>query len=255
MNATETRDPTAVMGRRIVAHLIDCVIYAAAFAVPIALFADGAGGLFQATSDEFHVHERGDRFLVELGDRLYVLDRQDIWIALGIGLGVALFFMVILQGLRGLTIGKGLTGIRCVDSEGETPGIGRAFLRTLLWLVDEIPTGFVFPLVGGVCAFATTGHKRVGDMVGGTFVIARAYVSQPVNPGGAVAPTSPARSWEPGAGSVVARPVTQDAEPTAAPATNYQPQWDPARQAYLQWDPNKQVWLQFDDAAQEWRAL
>ncbi len=260
MSSTEARDPTAVMGRRIVAHLIDAAIYIAAFVVPIVLFADEAGGLFRATTDEFRVKERGDQFLVELGDRLYVLDRQDVWIALAIGAGVALFFMVLLDGLRGFTVGKSLTGIRTVNSEGEPPGLGRAFLRTLLWIVDQFPTGFVFPLVGGISAFASTGHKRVGDMVGGTYVIKKAYVSQPVNPAGALAPTSAARSWEPGASTIEPRPVAEPVEqPVAAadsaPGTAYQPQWDPARKAYLQWDARNQVWLQFDDATQEWKTL
>jgi uncharacterized RDD family membrane protein YckC len=248
MTATDVHDPTAVMGRRIVAHLIDSVIYIGAFVGAFAAFAQ-EGGSRAATRDRFRVDWVDDRVFVELGDRLYFLESQDFWIAIAIGLGVSLFFMVVLDGLRGVTLGKSLTGIRTVNAEGEPPGLLRALGRTVLWVVDEFPTGFVLPLVGGVTAFSSTGHRRVGDMVGGTYVIKRAYVSQPVTPAGAVAPTSAARSWEPAADTWAPSPGATERAPT------YQPQWDPARKAYLQWDPRHQHWLQFDDTTQEWRPI
>jgi uncharacterized RDD family membrane protein YckC len=247
VTSQQAKDPTAVMGRRIVAHLVDTILYAAAFAIPFALLATSQDIPRALGDDDVSFEWVNDQAVLRVADTVWILDGSEFWTTIGIGAGVFLLSTVLIEGLRGRTLGKSLTGIRTVRADGEPPGIGRAFLRTLLWIVDQFPTGFAFPLVGGVAAFASRGHRRVGDMAGGTYVVGRAYVSQPVNPEGAVAATSAARSWEPGA---------ETWEPTEpSPAPTFEPQWDPARKAYIQWDPRRQAWLQYDDDAKEWRPI
>ncbi len=273
MTATSVQDPTAVMGRRIVAHLIDAVIYGA---VTVGAFLALATETDAAANDtDFRLDATSDRLVVEVRDRIWFLEDADLWMVAAASVVVPLLLAVVIQGLRGWTIGKALTGIRTVNGEGEPPGVLRALLRWILWIIDGIPSYPLLPLVGGVTALASRGHRRIGDMAAGTYVVGRKFVGQTVNPDGAVAPYSEARSWEPAAdvggrtasGTTVmgAQPVTGDepvadtsaAEPAAAAAGSgaYQPQWDPARRAYLQWDARRQTWLQFDDDAQEWRPI
>src|SRR3546814_1986520 len=70
--------------------------------------------------------------------------------------------LVVLQGLTGWTIGKLITGLRVVGEDGRAPGLGKALLRWVLWVLDGFP--YVLPLVGGIVALTTVGHRRVGDM-------------------------------------------------------------------------------------------
>src|SRR5439155_168974 len=73
-----------------------------------------------------------------------------IWIALSIIAGLVIF--VVIPGLRGWSPGKALVGIRLVNAEGSPPGILRAFLRYILWIVDGFPGYVLAPLVGFVTA-------------------------------------------------------------------------------------------------------
>lgn len=248
----ELRDPTAVMGRRILAFFIDLIVYVAAFAVPFFLLAESATVERLSGDPDFEVKVINGVTTVRAADTVYALQDSDRAMVYGIGIGVAILFFVITQGIWGWTIGKVLTGIRTVKASGEPCGIGRAILRELLWIVDYFPY-IGLPLVGGICALSTKGHRRVGDMAAGTYVIQRGYVGEPVNPEGEPV-YSGARSWDP-------TPVAGGASVTGAqpastgPAPTYEPQWDAARGAYLQWDPRRQVWLQYDDDAQEWRPI
>ena len=80
-----------------------------------------------------------------------------------------------LQGIVGASVGKLILGLRVVNAQGETCGVGRAFVRWIFLLVD----GFCF-LVGLIVALATHPHRRVGDFVAGTYVVALASVGRPI---------------------------------------------------------------------------
>jgi len=248
----ELRDPTAVMGRRILAYFIDGFVLAAAFVVPFLLLAESTTVDRLASDPDVEATYLNGVLRVFVGDTQYRLADSDITTVYGVALGVMLLFLVITQGLWGWTPGKLLTGIRTVRADGRACGIGRAILRWLLWVVDAFPYVGI-PLVGGICALATTGHKRVGDMVAGTYVIQRGYVGEPVVPEGEPVYTG-ARSWDPTPAAEGAS-VTGAQPASTAPAPTYEPQWDAARGAYLQWDPRRQVWLQYDDDAQEWKPI
>ena len=283
------KSPTKVLIRRYVAHVIDALLYAAVAVVTFVLLAE------RYTTDDLpdrlalfnpDAYDRVDTFAVGadravlVDDRIFVLERSEIWIVAAVALGVVLLFDVFIQGRKGWTVGKTITGVRTVNREGDRPGIFRSLIRTLLLVIDQIPGVFI-PVVGGVVAASTDDHRRVGDLVGGTYVVRRSAVGEdptgardddvhgwrtldehpghvttlsdgePVRVGDAA--TSEPLSQRTSA--VAAAPAAAAGAAGAEKAPAYQPQWDPARQAYLQWDPRKQVWLQFDDDGGEWRPI
>ena len=90
---------------------------------------------------------------------------------------------VVLQGLTGGSLGKLATGVRVVKADGSRPGIGRALVRSLFWVIDGLPC--CVPLVGLVTMLATGRKQRVGDLVAGTFVVKARDCGRPVSPTGA----------------------------------------------------------------------
>lgn len=83
---------------------------------------------------------------------------------------VALVF-VVMQGRTGYTPGKFLRGLRVVGIDRRPPGVRRALLRTLLWVVDGFP--WFVPLLGLLVAGQRRDRRRIGDLVAGTWVIDR----------------------------------------------------------------------------------
>jgi hypothetical protein len=170
----------------------------------------------------------------------WVID-DTAWETAGIGLlpGIAgwvasFLLFVVLQGLTGFTPGKLLTGIRNVREDGRAPGILKAFVRWILWIVDGFP--YIFPLVGLITALSTPGHRRVGDMAAKTFVVRRAAMGSPILVPGMTAPVVPAYAGAPGAwsappppGGSWAPPPPQGPPPQGSPPQGApQPSSDPS---------------------------
>jgi uncharacterized RDD family membrane protein YckC len=82
-------------------------------------------------------------------------------------MGVVLVAFSVSEGLRGVTPGKALTGIRVVGTELAPCGFGRALIRNLLKLVD----GFFNFLVGILMVAYTPEWQRLGDLAARTIVI------------------------------------------------------------------------------------
>src|SRR3546814_11777769 len=76
--------------------------------------------------------------------------------------------------------------IGVVGEDGRAPGLGKALLRWVLWVLDGFP--YVLPLVGGIVALTTVGHRRVGDMAAKTFVVDRGAMGSPIVVPGLTAP-------------------------------------------------------------------
>jgi uncharacterized RDD family membrane protein YckC len=246
-------DPTAVVGRRVGAALIDgAIVLGPGLAIASSQFEyqDVADTSFADGTDycDAYTEEVGG-FCMNLGDTVYFAEDGG-GIADLVLLGLALAMYVILQGLTGWTVGKRLVGIRCVKADGTPPGIGRAAARWVLWLIDMLPC---LGLVGFITSLTTVGHRRVGDMAASTYVVRADTAGRPVGiPLSAAVPPSPGppgtTPWptQPGAAPVAAPP--QFPAPTAKPG----PQWDEARGTYIQWDPEQQAWVQWDDTAKAW---
>lgn len=197
-------DPTAVMGRRTGAWVVDFLLF-----VLVAMFV-GPSPLSPLAeyvdTDEFPgitcdvIESSNDASTcLEFGDRLYFTEDGDAAIALVV-LWVA--FPVVyaaVQGATGASPGKALFGIRVVDEQGNRPGFGRSLGRTALWIVDLAP--WCIPgLLGFIVGLTSKGHRRIGDMAVKTFVVSKTHTGPVVVPGltsGGVAPGygPPGQPW------------------------------------------------------------
>lgn len=181
----QDRDPTAVMGRRILAWVIDLLLF---LAVTVALFAAFAEYV-EVPSDlvvdacEVLREEADDEAAgcMLIGDRAYITSASETGIQTLASIGYLIFFVVI-QGVTGGSPGKLLTGVRVVDASGRRAGVAKSFGRTVLWVIDGAP--WFVPLVGFIVGLTSTGHRRVGDMAAGTYVVRSSHVGKPVTPHG-----------------------------------------------------------------------
>ncbi|MDF1561479.1 MAG: RDD family protein [Deltaproteobacteria bacterium] len=108
-----------------------------------------------------------------------------IWFALAIasivggGVAVALafvlsflvqwgYFTILEWAWKGQTLGKKAVGLRVLTDRGLRPAFYQVLLRNLLRIIDSMPMTY---LVGGLSAFASRSHQRLGDLVAGTIVV------------------------------------------------------------------------------------
>jgi uncharacterized RDD family membrane protein YckC len=294
-------DPTAVAGRRFGAFVIDWIVLAA---IPLAIFFATANLTFyRSPSTCAQVIATGEKSSSENCRNVdNVTINSDEYSAMTykpaaffLAGGVYLLYLIlvewVVQAMTGATLGKAIFGIRTVDEQGQPPGLGKQFLRGLVWIVDSLCNA----LVAAILILTTKGHRRLGDMAAKTFVVRKDAKGSPImvpgmapaavaaGAGGygagtyAATPPGPGYSAPPAPGTggatppttpdptVVATPpvsddqtvVSPDPTPTApptAPATDG-PQWDAARGAYIQWDPAGNRWLTYDDAASQWKPI
>jgi uncharacterized RDD family membrane protein YckC len=228
------QSPTNVVGKRVAAFIIDTLIDFAV--VAIAWFAlttqidgkcpSGGGGLTIGDNCRgFVVGESGN---------------QTAWYLICIA--AALIIFVILPGIKGVSPGKAMMGIKLVNAEGRPPGVLRAFLRYVLWIVDGFP--YIIPnLVGFIVALNSARNQRVGDMAAGTFVVAKEAATVP----GPDALGQPV--YAPGGqfGAPPTGPPAYSPPPQAPP----QPQQQAAQKADWYPDPQGQARLRYWDG-QRW---
>jgi uncharacterized RDD family membrane protein YckC len=81
---------------------------------------------------------------------------------------IVLLYFAILEGTMGATLGKKLVKIKVVREDGSTCGIGPAFVRTLLRIIDGLP--FLY-IIGMVLIARSDKKQRLGDRLAKTVVI------------------------------------------------------------------------------------
>jgi uncharacterized RDD family membrane protein YckC len=227
--------PTKVMGRRVVAFLIDLVIsYAFAAIVFFAMAEKDTDIARDVLSGKLDPNET-TYINVSLGDTKYsIVGGGKFFLFMALWVAFSFAIHVALQGIKGYTPGKAIMGLRTVDASGRPPGIGKAIVRWLLWIVD----GFFFWIVGLVTALATENNQRVGDLVAKTYVVDKRFAGQPLPLGGA----QPAFAGAPGYGGpppVGGYPPQGGAPPVAEGA---KADWYP--------DPHGQARLRYWDGSQ-----
>ena len=78
------------------------------------------------------------------------------------GLGIALAYVWIAEGVFGTTFWKLAFGLHVYAVRGGMVGLGRSFVRMLLRPIDLLAIGALLSLLPG--------HRRLGDLLGGTVV-------------------------------------------------------------------------------------
>ncbi len=81
---------------------------------------------------------------------------------LAVGVAVALVYVWLSEAFVGTTIWKLAFGLHVYNPHGRMVGLGRAFVRNLLRPLDLL-------VIGGILAMLP-GHRRLGDLAGGTVV-------------------------------------------------------------------------------------
>ena len=149
-----TADPTAVVGRRFVAAVIDLGIlwvFSAGFWVlasrrlPEQLSQLG----FEACTGRDLCTNVNDRYVAGWPNVVLGL----VWVAYLLGV------FVVERGLTGRTIGTMVTGLVTVGEDGRPLGVGKALVRSIMGIVDYFPC--CVPLVG-IGTIATTERPPTG---------------------------------------------------------------------------------------------
>lgn len=277
-------DPTAVMGRRIGAYLLDSLLFgiiAAIILIPFALSQLDTAPAGSIDCDAQELRDGGGLsrprydFCYDTGSEVKYLrpgKAGGITTAFYVVLGVEwIVFYVLMQGVSGASPGKSILGLRVVKPDGTTAGIGRCALRTLLLPVDAACCA----LPGLITSNQSKGHRRIGDMAANTLVIGRDdQQALMLARSGAALPDRrtlaavqytethrpAAPTWEdranqihiPGVPDLPGEATIKPDDLGSAPGD---PVWDEARGAYLWFDPDVGTWLQHDEASGRWVPL
>ncbi|MDD9371875.1 MAG: RDD family protein, partial [Acidimicrobiales bacterium] len=135
--ATSSTDPTAVMGRRIGAWVVDVLLFLLIIAfvgpTPLNPLAEYYDTNDVPGVDCTVIEEANDvSNCAQIGDRLYFTEGSDAAIGFVAVLAAFLLYSFV-QGATGRTPGKAVFGVKVVDEQGGTPGFGKSILRTVLW--------------------------------------------------------------------------------------------------------------------------
>ncbi|HWJ60838.1 MAG TPA: RDD family protein [Acidimicrobiales bacterium] len=248
-------DPTKIMGSRIGAYIVDLIIGTVVVVGVFLLFGashfdevpagspaaarqlcDGINDVSDGSSRSHVCIAWGDSARVASGDDLRAVQVQ-FWAA---SIGFGLLNYVVLSAIAGGTAGKLIFGLRVVTARGQRAGLGRNLVRWLLLVVD---TACCF-LPGLLTSFNSKGHRRVGDMVAGTYVVHRSAEGRLLHIPGHLHVKNRDPYAVPGAAPAV---------PAAAGSAGIDaPVFDPARNTYVRYDQASGTWFQWDDAQQAW---
>jgi uncharacterized RDD family membrane protein YckC len=157
---------------------------------------------------------------------------------------------VVLQGLNGYTFGKVLLSLRVVRFDGRPPGPWRAFVRSIILALGLGIGGCFYAVFALAMVLYTKGHRRLGDIVAGTFVIDSVYEGRLI--------TLTAKGAAAGPRSVYASDVIEAVPPeqrlsTEAHLRPNDPVYDKVRDTYVVWNPTKNQLLVFDKKSNTWR--
>ena len=174
-------DPTKALWRRIFAYVIDASV---GWLIVVGV-ATALGNVDTLDARRCPDDLDDERVCLDLssetGDdddpQILLIDTDAVLIAAGAGLVWVLLNSVLVQGATGATVGKFITGARVVRPDGRPPGVWKALGRTLMLIIDTIT--LILPLGLWVAMFSR-GHRRLGDMAAGTYVVKAQYAGRPV---------------------------------------------------------------------------
>jgi hypothetical protein len=249
-------DPTKIMGSRIGAFVVDGALALVIVALVFAVF-DSSRVTTQQQASALEARqvclainqpdaEGEPRGLCWVsGTKTRLLNGTDLQAAqsraVTTSVLVSLLNYVVLSAVVGGTVGKQLFGLRVVTARGQRAGFGRNLVRWLLFIVDAA----CCYLPGLITSFNSKGHRRVGDMVAGTFVVHRSAEGRLLHIPGLLHVKG--RDEAIGYGAATGAPAVISAA-TSIDA----PVFDASRSTYVRFDPASGTWFQWDDRAQAW---
>lgn len=138
-------ETTHVTGRRVVATIIDGLVFGVAYWLLALAFGD----------------------IRTEGEAANWVANLPVAASIAYGLFVVGYYLL-LEGLLGQTLGKLAVGIKVVaEATGQAPGIAAVAIRTLLRLID----GLFSYAVALVSVLASAKRQRLGDMAARTLVV------------------------------------------------------------------------------------
>jgi uncharacterized RDD family membrane protein YckC len=232
-------DPTAVVGRRVLAWVIDVFIDAALLIALVQL-----SGIElrrrSTTGTAFDLAGEGD---------------ETAW------LGISLVYLawvgvrILLVSYKGWTPGKLICGVRVAGWNGRPPGLGRGLIRGLVVGVLGAVAGCIYWIVALACMVFSKDHRQPADWAAGTWVIDATYAGRLIMPGPrhpVAGPPSVTR--EEAATLLEAKGVDAGAVLEPGPRST-EPFYDRTRDCYVVWNERRHTWLQFDKAGNQWVTL
>jgi uncharacterized RDD family membrane protein YckC len=233
-------DPTAVVGRRVVAWLADVVIDAGLVLVLVQL----AGIELErraTTGTAFDVDPSGDE-AAWLG----------VWLVYVAWVGVK----ILLVSYQGWTPGKLLCGIRVAGWNGRPPGLGRGFVRGLVVGLLGAVAGCVYWLAALASMAFSKEHRQPADWLAGTWVIDATYQGRLILPGDRhLVAGPPAISREEATHLLAQAGKPLDSVLPEPGPRSTEPFYDRDRDRYVVWSERRKGWLEFDKETNEWVRL
>ena len=255
-------DPTKIMGSRIGAYIVDgliaaVVVFAAFYFFELSLYTKlEASSPLAAERICQDINARriaepsadpgDDRMCFRIGSSVYEATRDQLSrgrpATMVVSLGFSLLNLVALPAATGASLGKRLFGLRRVTATGQRAGFFRNLLRWILLIVD----GFCCGIVGLLVAQNSAGHRRIGDIAAGTYVVHRSAAGRLLSIPGHLVVRRQHEFGGWGPAPVVEEPGVHQGGGVNAPA------WDPARNAYVRYDAASGVWFQWDEGQEAW---
>lgn len=177
MNGAEQTISPSGLGRRMIAWIIDTVVRWALLFLVVGI-ASLINPQTELASDR--PDDALDRISIAMSDSaqgpsdyetVIRLVRDGINLSLGIpALIVFAFYRPILESWKGWTLGKYTMRIKVVARDGSKASPLQCFARYFVGLLDAIAI-FAIP-IGLIVAAWSRQHRRIGDMVAGTLVVA-----------------------------------------------------------------------------------
>lgn len=233
----EGADPTRSVVRRLVAWVVDQVLLTAVSAFAI-----------WVTPVTFVSHTPAP------GVTYYEPEGSAAAVVLVYLIPVAFWFAntALLQGTQGFTIGKFFLSLRTVRFDGRPPGVWRAFVRSAILAVGVGLGGCFYLAFALLMIVFTKGHRRLGDILAGTFVVDAIFAGHLIRLTSEGVSAGP-RSVYASEVSRVAAGSDGDRAAIEAKLRPDEPVYDKRRDTYVAWNSKEGRLLEFDKAARTWK--
>lgn len=159
---------------------------------------------------------------------------------------------VVLQGIEGFTLGKYVLSLRTVRFDGRPPGVWRALLRSGVLAVGLSIGGCVYAVIALVMVYVVKGHRRLGDILAGTFVIDAFYAGRIIRLTANGASVGPPSVYASDVSAAVVGPGG-DRALVEAKLRPDDPVFDKQRDTYVVWNARQERLLVFDTADKTWK--